>query len=61
MKIIAKECQTPVLALAQLSRKVEDNNLTIVKGIKKTVREPQMSDLADSSGIEKDANMISFL
>ncbi len=55
LKAMARELNVPVLALSQLSRKVED------KTRKDGSNEPQMSDLRESGGIEQDADIIMLL
>jgi len=52
LKEISKVCDCPVLALAQLSRAVEQRG-----GDKR----PQLSDLRESGQIEQDADMVIFL
>jgi replicative DNA helicase len=51
LKLLAMDIQTPILALSQLSRKVDG----------RANKEPQLSDLRESGAIEQNANMVIFL
>ena len=49
LKLLAKEFQVPIIALSQLNRKAEERTT------------PQISDLAESDGIARDADTVMFV
>jgi replicative DNA helicase len=53
LKLLAKDLQTPVVALSQLSRQSERRA--------GDQRKPQLADLRDSGSIEQDADVVIFL
>lgn len=53
LKALAKELQIPIMALAQLSRKVDDRPIP--------ERRPVLSDLRESGSIENDADLVMFI
>ncbi|WEK83264.1 MAG: replicative DNA helicase [Mycoplasma sp.] len=57
LKVIARDINTPLLALAQLSRKIEERR----GGMNGENPKPLLSDLRESGSIEQDADIVTFL
>ena len=53
LKIMARELNVPIIAIAQLSRKIEER--------KAEDRQPMLSDLRESGSIEQDADLVTFI
>lgn len=53
LKIIARNIKAPIIAVAQLSRKIEER--------KGEDRRPMLSDLRESGSIEQDADIVTFI
>ena len=53
LKILAKDLKIPIIAIAQLSRKIEER--------KGEDRKPMLSDLRESGSIEQDADLVTFI
>lgn len=54
LKTIARQIQSPIIAIAQLSRKIEERS-------KGEGRRPILSDLRESGAIEQDADLVTFI
>lgn len=59
LKIIARQINAPIIALAQLSRAIEKRSDS--KDPIADRPEPQLSDLRESGAIEQDADLVTFL
>ncbi len=53
LKSLARDLKTPIIAVAQLSRKIEER--------KGSDKKPILSDLRESGSIEQDADLVTFL
>ena len=53
LKMMARQTNSPIIAVAQLSRKIEERKMED--------RRPMLSDLRESGAIEQDADLVTFL
>ena len=58
LKLAARDIHTPIIALAQLSRKIEERRSKTADGDNP---KPLLSDLRESGAIEQDADVVTFL